>query len=169
MPVTSKIRVATSDTADAVDVACSEVRLAVGLPVQAEFQEIEGACLILELRLGIDTIDPEPPSRLAADLVKTSSFVEVLSAWTEDATGMPSPRYSNHVLAQRFDVLPPVADRAFHDNLATAFWDRADTSWHLAVPSVCGSQRIVGLSRRNGYTRRFTSLDVAAIRSGLAS
>jgi hypothetical protein len=169
MTARNKIRISTSDTADAVNVACSEVGQAVGLSVQPEFQEIEGACLILELRLGAEAVDPVPPSLLAADLDKASSHVEVLSAWNEDVTVGPSPRFSPHVLGQRFDDLPPVAERALRDNLATAQWDRGDTAWHLAVPSVCARQQIVGLSHRNGYTRRFTSLDVAAIQRGLAS
>ena len=49
---TNKLRVATIDTAHAMDVACSDVEAAVGLPVRAEFQEIEGGHLIIELQLG---------------------------------------------------------------------------------------------------------------------
>jgi hypothetical protein len=53
--------------------------------------------------------------------------------------------------------------------LPTAQWDYSDSEWHLAVPSFCTSQRIVGMSHRGGYSQRFTSLDVAAIQRGLAS
>ena len=51
MTTTNKIRIATADTTNASTLACSEITAAVGLPVHPEFQEIEGDCLILELRL----------------------------------------------------------------------------------------------------------------------
>lgn len=56
MTATNKLRVSTSDTADAIDIACSDVESAVGLPVRAEFQEIEGGNVIIELQLGDETV-----------------------------------------------------------------------------------------------------------------
>jgi hypothetical protein len=65
--------------------------------------------------------------------------------------------------------LPEVARRALDDDLPTAKWDRSDSSWHLAVPSVCNGKAIVGMSHRRGYDHRFTVHDAAALRCGLNS
>jgi len=54
------LRVATLNTAHAIDVACSDMESAVGLRVRAEFQEIEGCNLTVELRLGDDAEPPSP-------------------------------------------------------------------------------------------------------------
>jgi hypothetical protein len=177
MNTTNKIRIATADTTDACTLACSEVTAAVGRPVQAEFQEIEGGCLILELRLGDEALHPSrrsrsvppPPARVATAVDIAAPTVEVLSAWHEPVPGGIRPKLCHHVLGSLYDDMPPVAHRALTDNLATAVWDRSDFSWHLAVPSSCATQPIVGLSHRRGYTHRFTSLEAASIRSGLAS
>jgi hypothetical protein len=169
MNTSNKIRIATPDTANAVKLVCSEVASAVGLAVHAEYQEIEGACLILELRVGEQGVAPASPRRMTVAVGRAATDVEVLSAWNEPETASPAPRYSQDVLGVRFDPMPPLAQRALNDNLPTAQWDRTDTSWHLAVPSACAAQPIVALSHRRGYTRRFTSLEAAAIRGGLAS
>jgi hypothetical protein len=66
MTARTMLRVATLNTAHAVDVACSDVESAVGLRVRAEFQEIEGGNLIVELQLGDDAEPSPPPSRLAS-------------------------------------------------------------------------------------------------------
>jgi hypothetical protein len=96
--------------------------------------------------------------------------VEVLSAWKGAASVPLLPKGCDAVLAKLEDPMPSVAHRALSDNLSTAQWEPFDTSWHLAVPAVrTGKSAVVGLSHRRGYTYRFTSLDVAAIRSGLAS
>ena len=58
MTTTNKIRIATADTTNACKLACSEITAAVGLTVHPEFQEIEGDCLILELRLGANSMQP---------------------------------------------------------------------------------------------------------------
>ncbi len=169
MNASNKIRIATPDTTNAVKLACSEVASAVGLAVHAEYQEIEGTCLILELRVGEQGVEPRSPRRMTMAVDRAAADVEVLSAWNEPVTALLAPRYSDDVLGVRFDTMPPLAQRALSDDLPTAQWDRADTSWHLAVPSACADQPIVALSHRRGYTRRFTSLEAAAIRGGLAS
>jgi hypothetical protein len=51
-----KLRISTTDASTALSIACSEVKLAVGLLVQAERQEIEGDCQLVELRLGTDAV-----------------------------------------------------------------------------------------------------------------
>lgn len=168
MTATNKIRVATADRAGAINLVCAEVESTIGMSVEAEFQEIEGDCLILELRLGGETTHSPYPTRLGI-AVDTAPAVQVLSAWNEPASADPFPRLCNSVLGVQFDTMPPVAHRALIDRLPTAQWDRSDASWHLAVPSVFATRPLVGVSHRRGYTRRFTSFEAAAIRCGLAS
>lgn len=169
MNATNKIRVATADKAGAIGVVCAEVESAIGMPVEAEFQEIEGDCLILELRLGDEATHSPHPTRLGIAVDTAAPAVQVLSAWNESASADPFPKVCNSVLGVQFDTMPPVAHRALIDRLPTAQWDRSDASWHLAVPSVFATRPLVGLSHRRGYTHRFTSFEAAAIRCGLAS
>ena len=168
MAATNKLRVATIDTAHAIDKACSEVEAAVGLPVQAELQEIEGANLIIELRLGNDTVHTPHPSCLASAVDKAVANMEVLSAWKEPASPEPTPRLCPDVMGVGYEPLPQVAQRAFDDDVPTAMWDRSDSSWHLAVRTVCRGKAIVGMSHRCGYSHRFTAHDAATLRCGLA-
>jgi hypothetical protein len=169
MRAINKLRISTTDASNALELACSEVESAVGLPVQAEFQEIEGNCLILEIRLGTEAVLTPPASRLAHAVDSSAVEVEVLSAWSEDPGLTSTPKFCQDVRSTDLDAMPPVAHRAINDDLATAEWDRARNSWHLAVPSACREQPIVGLLHRSGYSHRFTAADVRAIRSGLAS
>jgi hypothetical protein len=168
LTATNKLRVATIDTPHAIDIARSEVALAVGLPVRAEFQEIEGGKLIIELQLGNETVDTPDPSRLASAVDKAVVNMEVLSSWKESASPEPTPQHCPDVMGVGYEPLPQVAQRAFDDDLPTAKWDRSDSSWHLAVPSVCSGKSIVGMSHRCGYSHRFTAHDAAALRRGLA-
>jgi hypothetical protein len=170
MPATNKLRICTPDTTNALDHACSEVESAVGLPVQAELQEIEGNCLILELRLGIETVVTPSASRLAHHVDRSASDIDVLSAWSESPSPSVPPRlFCNDVLGPQHDTMPDVAHRAIIDNLPTAQWDRSKNSWHLAVPSACRDQLIVGLLHRGGYSHRFTTVDALGLRMALAS
>lgn len=171
MTASNMIRIVTNDTTDAVEIVCSEVKNAVGLSVTAAFQEIEGGCLILELRLGNESGLTPSPSRLAAVVDESSSNVEVLSAWkVRSSSASPPPRRSDTILNPRYDSIPSVAHRAVHDALPTAQWHSDDGSWQLAVPIVCAVHpTTVGLSRRRGYSQRFSSLEAAAIQRGLAS
>jgi hypothetical protein len=169
MTAKAMFRVAILDSANAIDVARSDVESAVGLRVRAEFQEIEGTTLIIELQLG-DGVKPSAhPSRLASVIDGTVSNLEVLSSWEEATSPEPAPRQCADVLGVGYEPLPQVAQRALDDDLPTAKWDRSDSSWHLAVPSACGGKAIVGMSHRGGYSHRFTARDVAALRLGLAS
>ncbi len=169
MTAKNMLRVAMQDEAHAIDIACSDIESAVSLHVRAEFQEIEGNNVIIELQLG-DTNGIAPhPSRLASAVDEAVSHIEVLSSWEEMASPQPAPRLCPDVLGVGYEPLPQVAQRALDDDLPTAKWDRTDSSWQLAVPSVCSGKAIIGMSRRNGYSHRFTAHDVAALRSGLAS
>ena len=167
MPATNKLRVATIDTPHAIDIARSVVLSAVGLAMRAEFQEIEGGSLIIELQLGNESVHTPHPSRLASAVDKAAADVEVLSAWKESACSEPTPRHCSDVIEVGYEPLTQVAQRALDDDLPTAKWDRSDSSWHLAVPTVCGGKAIVGISHRNGYSQRFTTHDAAALRCGL--
>jgi hypothetical protein len=169
MTATNKLRVATIDTVHAIDIACSVVLSAVGLPVRAELQEIEGDSLIIELQLGNESVHTPHPSRLASAVDEAAADVEVLSAWKESACPEPTPQRCADVMGVGYEPLPQVAQRAFDDDLPTAEWDRSDSSSHLAVPSVCNGKAIVGMSHRRGYDHRFTTHDAAAIRCGLHS
>ena len=83
MTAKNMLRVAMPDKARAIDIACSDVEFAVGLPVRAEFQEIEGSNLILELQLGGEAEPTPHASRLASVVDKAVSHLEVLSSWEE--------------------------------------------------------------------------------------
>ena len=169
MSIANKLRICTTDAVDARVIACSEIESAVGVPVQTEFQEIDGSNLILELRL-IDESGRTPHTdRLALAVVSPASNVEVLSMWEESNPVHPVPYFCRDVLGVEFDEMPPVALRALDDGLPTARWERSDATWHLAVPALCGIHPIIGLLHRRGYERRFALLDVAALRIGLAS
>jgi hypothetical protein len=169
MAPANRMRIVTNDKADAVYIACSEVESAIGIPVRTELQEIEGPCLILELRLGDDGFRASP-SRLAAAIDQGAPNVEVLSTWREPVSAAVTPRQSDLVLTPDRHELPAVAVRALDDNLPTVQWQPEARSWQLAVPCAQDAKPTrIGLSRRKGYSMRFTSLDVAAIRKGLAS
>jgi hypothetical protein len=53
MTAKTMLRVATRNTAHAVDVACSDMESAVGLRVRPAFQEIEGRNVIVEIMASI--------------------------------------------------------------------------------------------------------------------
>jgi hypothetical protein len=97
MNAIDKIRIATTDTAAAADLACSDISAALGVPVRIEFQEIEGACLILELRLGEEASPSSQPSRLVAAINKAVPNLVVLSAWRQGCCLAPVPRYTQNV------------------------------------------------------------------------
>jgi hypothetical protein len=166
---TNKLRIATTDASNALDIACSEVESAVGLPVEAELQEIEGGHLIVEIRLGTDAVLSPPASRLAHAIDQSAADIEVLSAWNEPVHLAPGARFCEDVFGAEHDVMPPVALRALEDDLPTAQWDRGVSRWYLAVPSECRDQVIVGMIHRSGYSHRFTTVDAFALRNGLAS
>jgi hypothetical protein len=169
MTTKTVLRVATPDTAHAIDVACSDVESAVGLRVRAEFQEIEGGNLIIELQLGDEAEATPHPSRLALVVDEAASNIEVLSSWKEEASPEQTPLLCPNVLGVGYEPLPHVAQRALNDDIPTAEWNRSDLSWHLAVPSVCAGKAIIGMSHRCGYSLRFSAHDATALRSGLAS
>ena len=169
MSIANKLRISTTDTAHAREIACSEIEWVTGRAVQADFQEIDGSHLILELRLLEESRQTPYADRIALAVETFASNVEVLSTWKESNTVRPRAYFCHDVLGVDFDEMPPVALRALDDGLPTARWERSDATWHLAVPATCGAQPIIGLVRRRGYARRFASLDVAALRSGLAS
>jgi hypothetical protein len=169
MTTKNMLRVAMPDKAHAIDDARSDIQSVAGLRVRAEFQEIEGRNLIVELQLGDEADQSSHPARLASVIDKAVAGVEVLSSWRESVSLEPHRSRCPDVLGVGYEPLPEVAQRALDDNLPTARWDRSDSSWHLAVPSVCEGKAIVGMSHRVGYSHRFTAHDAAALRYSLAS
>ena len=137
MNIANKLRIATMDTANAMEIACGEVESAIGVPVQAEFQEIDGMFLIVKLRLVEYTERSPHPHRLALTTETSASNVEVLSSWRESNALRPKARFCHEVLGVDFDTVPSVA--------------------------------LIGLLSRRGYARRFASLDITALKLGLAS
>ena len=164
MTTKNMLRVATPDTAHAVD-----VESVVGLRVRVEFQEIERGNLIIELQLGDETRHSLHPSRLASVVDKAVANVDVLSSWKGSNTPVSTPRYCPDVLGVGFEQLPHVAQRALDDGLPTAHWNPSDSAWHLAVPSVCSGLAVVGMSHRGGYSHRFSAHEAAVLMSGLVS
>ena len=92
MTAKNMLRVVTPDTAHAVDIACSDVGSAIGLPVRAEFQEIEGDSLIIELQLGGEARTSRPTRH---DWRPPST--RPWPTWKFSARGK-NRRYPNHLL-----------------------------------------------------------------------
>jgi hypothetical protein len=181
MSTTNKLRVITTDAPDALQVIKQEVEEATGFAVEPEIQEVDGADLVVELRLAGPT--PAAPSLVARAVERSSRGVDVLSTWNEAGRiAGPAPASSQVILDGLGDQLPAVARRALRDDLPTAQWHRTGTgfgpggpeegppSWQLAVPVVRSDGRsLVGYQRRRGYTFRFGTHDVEAARVDLAS
>ena len=87
MTATNKLRVATIDTARAIDTAC----------------------LIIELRLGSETIHTLHPSQLASAVDTAAANVEVLSSWKASASPEPAHRHCLDVMGVGYKPLPQVA------------------------------------------------------------
>lgn len=161
-----KLRFALPDVPAAVDAVVARVRLGSGIELQADLQEIEGGELVVEV-----STDGAADARSVRQAVRTlAPEAEVLSVWREPVAG-PAGR-ATEPSRSLDDGLPMVARRALESGIPTAAWAPADAGpadgWHLAVPVMTESGRpCVGLARRRGYSWRFTSLDVAALRSSL--
>jgi len=177
MTTTSRLRVAISDTAEALEIVKVEVEGATGYPVRPEFQESEFDELVVELRL--DAPDSAEPNLIARAIERRTPDIDVLGAWNEDPRGYePAPMASQFIFAATDDSMPDVAKRAVRDELATAKWQpHANTTpgsgtphWQLAVPILqTDGEEIVAVQRRNGYSLRFTPDDVVGTWLGLAS
>jgi hypothetical protein len=168
---TTKLRVALADEASALDVATARVRLATGLEVTPEFQEVDRADLIVELRLA--QARDRSASQLARLLERSYTGLEVLSSWQETESEIRSRGSWLSEIFSRDDIaVPMAAQRAFDDHLPTAALQLGGTGdvayWILAVPVVGADGRMVaGVLRRNGYSHRFSALEVKAVRAQL--
>lgn len=177
MTPTSKLRVATADVAEALDILKVEVEGATGFAVEPELQEIDCDDLVVEMRL--TDSNSADPGLVARAIERSVCDVDVLSVWKEaPLTRVSAPVTGHTVFNGTDDALPDVARRALHDNLATAQWlgtvegaGRGDQSyWELAVPVVrSDGQAMIGVRRRHGYSLRFSVQDAATLRMGLAS
>jgi len=176
MTTTSRLRVAISDTTDALDIVRVEVEGATGYPVRPEFQESEFDELVVELRL--DAPRSAEPNLIARAIERTTP-IDVLGVWNENPRSYePAPIASQLVFASTDTAMPDVAKRAVRDELATARWQppantgsgSAAPHWQLAVPVLqTDGEEIVAVQRRNGYSLRFTPDDVVGTWLGLAS
>jgi len=174
---TSRLRVAISDTAEALEIVKVEVEGATGCPVRPEFQESELDELVVDLRLG--TSSSAEPNLIARAIERTAPHIDVLGVWNESPRGHePAPIPSQFVFAATDDSMPEVAKRAVRDELATAQWHpsgnttqgREGAYWQLAVPVLqTDGEEIVAVQRRNGYSLRFSLDDVVGTWLGLAS
>lgn len=168
-----KLRVSLADEASAIDVATAKIQSATGLEATPEFQELDRAELIVELGLGRG--QGRSASQLARLLERTYQDFEVLSSWHETEPQMgcrPTPL--SRVVSYDDIAIPSPARRAFDDHLPTAALQLVGagdvTHWILAVPVVGDDGRLVaGVLRRNGYSHRFSALEVKAVRAQLTS
>jgi hypothetical protein len=173
----NKIRIATTDTNDALGSVKTHVERATGFAATLEFQEIDQTELVVELRL-VDW-NAVRPGLVARAVEHSTRDLEVLSAWREEPLLCdPTPPLRQILLDASNDPMPEVARRALRDGLPTAQWlaidghptDVGQCQWHLAVPMVrTDGQYVVGLRQRPGYSRRFNPLDAIAARIDLAS
>jgi hypothetical protein len=177
MTSSSRLRVAISDTAEALEIVKLEVEGATGYPVRPEFQETEFDELVVELRLGAPS--STEPNRIARAIQRTSRDIDVLGVWNaKQSDHEPAPIPSQLVFGATNDSMPDVAKRAVRDQLATAQWHPSTNTtprgdiphWQLAVPVLqADGEEVVAVHRRNGYSLRYTPEDVVGTWLGLAS
>ena len=176
MTTTSRLRVAISDTAEALKIVKLEVEGATGYPVRPEFQESEFEELVVELRLGATGV--AEPNLIARAIERTTPDIDVLGVWNESPhSHEPVPKPSKLVFGVADEALPDVARRAVRDELPTARWhpslattSSSDTPhWELAVPVLHTDGESVAVIRRKGYSHRFTPDDAVGTWLGLAS
>ncbi len=128
MRPTSKLRVVTSDSPDALAIIRQEVEGATGLAVEPEIQEIDGPDLVVELRLLESSA--VVPGLVARAVERSTDGLDVLSTWNEGgwfADPAPVPVPSQLILDGLDAHLPPVVRRALRDDLPTAQWSSVGT------------------------------------------
>jgi hypothetical protein len=173
MEPTGKLRVAIPDRDNALEVVTTEIEEATGISVAPEFQEIDRGDLVVEVRL--DDADAADAELVAHAVERLSGSVVVLSSWQEVATPAPTTALaSQSVFVGAETPMPEVARRALQDDLPTAKWPSnvGDPKgyWQVAVPfHRHDGEVVVGFQQRSGYSRRFGTHEVAALRLGLAS
>jgi hypothetical protein len=177
MTHSNKLRVATADMENALELVTVEVERATGFAVQPVLQEIDRADLVVELRLpDSDAVDSR---HIACAVERTASNLDVLSNWIEASMpAVPAPASSESVLDVARDPMPEVAQRALRDQIPTAQWldIRGGTAeddrscWVLAVPVMRsdGHSR-VGVRRRHGYSLRFSAYEATTTQVGVGS
>ncbi len=175
MTATSRLRVAISDSAEALEIVKLEVEGATGCSARPEFQESELDALVVEMRL-VDS-DPAVLSLVARAIERTSPALDVLGVWSESPPDrMPSAVTTKTVYSGTDDSMPDIAKRAVRDELPSAQWyprrggvTSVRPHWQLAVPALLADgEKVVAVRRRNGYSRRFTTDDAVSTWLGLA-
>jgi hypothetical protein len=177
MMAPNKVRVAVSDGSEALKAVHADIEGAARCAVLPELQETERGSLIVEMRLmGQGARDS---SDLARAIKRSNSDIEVLSCWRDGTSPERAASVPLHsVVPATTGELPDVARRALRDGVPTAAWlgspfvrpGGRPSGWLLAVPlEAPDGGKVVGLSRRTGYSYRFASTDVEAIRSELVA
>jgi hypothetical protein len=175
MAPTSKLRIATADVAGALDVVRNEVEHATGLAVHPVLQEVDTTALVVEVAVASPAkVDPKS---LARFVDAAAGSLDVLGSWTETPDGTQDAPRPALVLDVVEDPLPEAARRAVRDDVPTAQWlpSVADIAggdrsyWLLAVPARrSDGAQVVGLSRRQGYSHRFSASEARATALRLA-
>jgi hypothetical protein len=164
----NKIRVAVPSGLGALALVKVEVAAALGAVPSPELQELECGQIVVEMKLPEASHLPSTPSDLAQEIARGTSNLEVLSAWHEPTSVPPAPKPPAAVLRSSEVALSLVAVRALADNLPTSTWRAHYGHWTLGVPFPAeDGTRSVAISQRRGYSRRFSSLEVAATRQSL--
>lgn len=163
-----RLRLAMADVPGALDAVTARVRATRGFVLEPTLQEIEGDELVVELSAA------DVPGPVLAEAVRaTAAGADILSVWSEPVALPPVVAPAGGPPAG--EDLPVVVRRALHSGIPTARWSpRSETDpaggWHLAVPVLAaGGPPCVGLARRRGYSWRFSSLDVLALRAALVA
>ncbi len=126
MRPTSKLRVVTADSPDALHVIRQEVEGATGLAVEPEIQEVDGPDLVVELRLlDSSTVVPGLVTRAVG---RSTEGLDVLSTWNDGGRVTDPAPVPGQVILDGLDAhLPAVVRRALRDDLPTAQWSSVGT------------------------------------------
>lgn len=168
-----KLRIATVNHPRMVDVVLTQVLQATGLSAQPVLQEIDRRELIVELVF--NSVGSCSARDLAQRIQSSAPNLEVLGSWhVLEASPSYGPPRSRTILFSDDESVPPLARRAFDDQVPTAGWQPTagsdNSHWLLAVPLAGSDGRMVAaLARREGHYHRFTAQDAVRLRGTLAA
>jgi len=167
-----RLRVAVTDSSSAIGMVTTCIHRATGMVAQPEYQELDRHDLILEL--SVQSVDSAHPSGLARIVERHSDGFELLSSWRELEDGTEIGRRQPNEVCRADIQLPHCAARAVRDHLPTSQWlaglDGHPPHWELAVPCPEHDDRIIAaITRRNGYSQRFSALDARALHRQMTS
>jgi len=165
-----KLRVATPLWIGALTLVKAELAATVGADPGTELQELDHHHVVVELSLPPLQSLPATASEMAQMVSRIASTFEVLSAWDEAIRSCPPvARQPEAILQMPEAAFSPVALRALLDDVPTSVWQPLAGCWDLGVPvTTVAGQRAVACVHRQGYSRRFSALEVAATRESMA-